>query len=267
MDSIIKKESKNPGKTLAVFCGVHGNEKVGVFAVEKAIKNLEIKSGSVYFVFANPEAIEKDVRFTEKNLNRCFVKNQKGVLYEEKRAVELMDILDRSDALLDVHCSINPDTTPFAIADGGFDIVKNMNFGIVATGFDDVEPGAADGYMKNDGKIGICVECGYFGDSRENTDLAYDSIIQFLQYFKAIDKLNPENSVRQKMLHIDGVQKVTSKDFKLARLFSDFETLPENTVIATDGSKEYAIGRERVILFGVSGQPVGAEAYILGTWM
>ncbi len=78
-----------------------------------------------------------------------------------------MEILDRSDALLDVHCSINLDTTPFAIADNGFDIVKNMNFGIVATGFDDVEPGAADGYMKNNNKIGICVECGYFGDSKD----------------------------------------------------------------------------------------------------
>ncbi len=102
---------------------------------------------------------------------------------------------------------------------------------------------------------------------KKNIDLVYDSIMQFLQYFEVIDKLNPENTIKQKTLHIDGVQKVTSEDFKPTRPFADFETVPKNTIIATDGSKEYATDRERVILFGISGQPVGAEAYILGTWI
>jgi len=208
-----------------------------------------------------------NIRFIEKNLNRCFVKNQKGVTYEEKRAVELMKILDQSDALLDVHSSNNPNTIPFAITDNGLYIVKNMNFEIIATGFDDIEPGTTDGYMKNNNKIGICIECGYSGESEKNIDLAYDSIIQFLQYFEAIDKLNAKNDIKQKILHVDKVQKVTSKNFKLARSFADFETIPKNTLIATDESKKYITDSERVILFGVPGKPIGAEAYILGTWL
>lgn len=267
MNSIIKKESKNSGKTLAIFCGVHGNEKAGVYAVKKALRNLKIKKGGVYFVFANPKAIEKNVRFTEKNLNRCFLKKQKGVSYEEKRAIELIKILKQSDALLDVHSSYNSDTIPFAITDNGLDIVKNMNFEIIANGFDNIEPGATDGYMKKNNKIGICIECGYLGKSEENIDLAYDSIIQFLQYFEAIDKLKDKNTIKQKILYVDKIQKITNKNFKLTRSFADFETISKNTLIATDESKKYITDKESVILFGIPGKPVGAEAYILGTWV
>ena len=266
MNSIIKKDSGNSGKTLVIFCGTHGNEKAGVFVVEKALKNLEIKKGVIYFVFANPKAIEQNVRFTEKNLNRCFIKNQKGETYEEKRAVELMKILDQADALLDVHASTTPKTTPFIITDSDFDAVKNMNFEIIVTGFDNIEPGGSDGYMKNSNKVGICIECGYLGESAKNIDLAYDSIIQFLQYYQAIDKIKEASKLMKKILHVDEMQKVTGEEFKLARSFFDFETIPKGTLIAADKSKKYISKKERVILFATPGKLVGAEAYFLGSW-
>lgn len=266
MNSIIKKNSRRTGKTLAVFCGVHGNEKAGIFAVKKILKDVKIKSGTVYFVFANPRAIKQNKRFIEKNLNRCFVNKRKGNSYEEKRAIRLMKIMDKSDALLDVHASNNPKTTPFAITDNGLDIVKNMNFKIIATGFDDVEPGATDGYMKRKKKVGICLECGYSGKSKRHTELAYNSIIQFLQYFDAIEKILPESKVKQKVLIVDKAQKVTSNKFKLTKTFADFQTIKKGSIIARDEFKKYIAEKEGVILFGTPGKPIGAEAYILGTW-
>lgn len=267
MDSVIKKDSGIKGKTLAIFCGVHGNEKAGVFAVNKFLNNnIEIIKGVVYFVFANPKAIVENKRFIDKNLNRCFLNNQEGKSYEELRAKDLMKILESSDGLLDVHASNSPETIPFAITDNGFDIVKNMNFEIIATGFDEIEPGATDGYMKNKGKVGICLECGYAGKSEENTDLAYNSIIQFLQYFNAINNLIPNANLTQKILHVDEIQKVTSKEFKLTKTFRDFETLKKGFIIAKDEKNEYVADKERVVLFGTPGKPIGAEAYILGCW-
>jgi succinylglutamate desuccinylase len=268
MDSIIKKESGKPGKTLAVFCGTHGNEKVGIFAVKKALENVEVQRGTVYFVFANEQAIEKNIRYTQKNLNRCFKKDQKGETYEEKRAVELMELLESVDALLDIHSSNNPNTIPFAITDSGQDVVKNMKFEIIATGFDDIEAGATDGYMKRENKVGICVECGYSKESKKNTELAYDSIIQFLQYFNVVDQMRPKNTLTQRTLHVDGVQKITDKNFNIVRSFDDFETIPEGTLIATDDEQEYRTKKERAILFAIAGKKdVGAEAYILGSWV
>lgn len=266
-NSIIKKDSGVSGKTLAVFCGTHGNEKAGVLAVERILKDIKIKKGVVYFVFANPRVIEENKRFIEKNLNRCFLDGQRGNCYEEERARELMEILNDVDALLDVHASNNPETTPFVITDNGSDIARHFDFEIVATGFDAIEPGATDGYMKSNNKIGICIECGYSGKSEENADVAYNSIMQFLQYFDSVDSMVPMSDRKQKKLHVDGVQKVTSDHFDLTQTFADFQTIEKGTVIAKDEEKEYIADKERVILFGTRGKPIGAEAYVLGTWI
>lgn len=266
-DSIIKKDSGVSGKTLAVFCGTHGNEKVGVFAVDKILKDIEVKTGVVYFVYSNPEAIKQDERFIEKNLNRCFLEKQEGNTYEEKRARELMKILDKCDALLDVHASNSPETIPFVITDNGLEIARNFDFEIIATGFDGIEPGATDGYMKAHGKVGICIECGYSGEGERNVDLAYNSIMQFLQYYDCVAHIVPMSDCKQKFLHVDEVQKVTPDHFETVRLFSDFETIPAGTLIARDDTQEYRIKQERVVLFGIPGKPIGAEAYILGSWI
>jgi len=267
MESVIKKDSGQKGKTLAVFCGVHGNEKAGIYAVNKVLDSIDIKRGVVFFVFANLKAIEENKRFIDKNLNRCFFDDQKGTSYEEGRAKDLIEILKMSDALLDVHASNNPETIPFIITDNGFDVVSSMNFKIIAKGFDKLEPGSTDEYMKSKGKIGICLECGYVGESRENTDIAYNSIIQFLQYFNAIDYRIPSYNLNQRILYVDEVQKVTSVNFKLTKPFKDFEVVKKGTIIAEDENRRYVTDKERIILFGVSGKPIGAEAYILGNWV
>ena len=267
MEGVIKKDSGKKGKTLSIFCGVHGNEKAGVYAVKRILKNISIKKGMVYFVFANPKAIKENKRFIDKNLNRCFLDKQNGNSYEEKRAKELIGILEDSDALLDVHASNSSETTPFTITDNGIEIAKNMNFKIVATGFGDIGPGATDGFMKKKDKVGVCIECGYSGESEKNTDLAYNSILQFLQYFNAIENKVKNDNVDQKILHVDEVQKVTSKKFKLTKTFADFETIKKDFVVAEDEMRQYITNKKRVILFGTPGKPIGAEAYILGTWI
>lgn len=264
---IIKKVGMEEGPTLAIFCGVHGNEKAGIYAVEKIVQEIRIQKGEVYFVFANPKAIEKNIRYVEKNLNRCFLPNQNGNTHEEQRATILMNILDKCEALLDIHASNSKKTTPFVITDNGFEITKHMSFEIVATGFDEIEPGATDGYMKSRGKIGICLECGYSGEGEKNSSLAYKSILQFLQYFNVIEETVDKDNISQRILHVDEVQKVTSKDFDVVREFADFETLPKGTLLAKEKDKQFITDKERVILFGRPGKPVGAEAYILGSWI
>jgi succinylglutamate desuccinylase len=178
-----------------------------------------------------------------------------------------MTCLDKCDALLDIHSSNNPNTTPFIITDNGHHVVKNMNFKIVAQGFDDIEPGGTDGYMYRNNKIGICVECGYAKDGEKNLDVAYDSIIQFLQYYESIDKMREPNNIKQKILNVDEVVIVPNENFKLVRDFDDFEEIKKGTLIATEGEKKYIADKDRVILFGIKDCKVGTEAYILGNWI
>jgi succinylglutamate desuccinylase len=267
MKSVFKIKSTKPGKTLAVFAGVHGNELSGIEAVKKAVVKIKLDAGQVYFVLANPKAIAKGVRFIDKNLNRCFLKNQSGKTYEEKRTKQLMKILDKTEALLDIHASNNPKTIPFIITDNGFEVVKNFSFPYLVTGFDKQEPGATDGYMKNQNKIGICIECGYAKGTKKNIDLAYDSIIKFLKYFDLIDNKVNKKVIPKKMLHVNRVQLVTSEKFRLIKSWPDFYTFPKKTIVAKDEKQVYQVEKNKVILFASPGKPVGAEAYVLGNWV
>ena len=57
----IKKRGPREGRTVAVFAGIHGDEKAGVEAMDKVINECSIDTGMVYFVFGNPEAIKKAI--------------------------------------------------------------------------------------------------------------------------------------------------------------------------------------------------------------
>ena len=268
VESIFIKEGSTPGKTLAVFCGVHGNETAGIRAVKKVLDQVSIDAGKVFFVFANPRAIKKNVRFTEINLNRCFSQGHTGDTYEDHRATKLMEILDQCDALLDIHASNIPNSTPFVICEEDtFPFTEKINFPIISTGWDAIEPGATDGYMFRSGKIGICAECGYAGDGKERAGLAEDTIYQFLSFYGAIDTDIHFADIVQKHLHVDRAIIKSTESFKLTKAFEDFETLPSDYCYAKDGNQEYCVDEESVIVFANPDKEVGGEACILGYWV
>ncbi len=186
-DEIIKgvfiKKGKKEGKTIAIFGGIHGNEDVGVKMIDKLCEKLEIDTGTVYLAYGNLEAIKKNKRFTETNLNRCFDEDNGCKTYEEKRAQELMSVLDKCEALLDLHSFTNPYGEPFAICEeNAFDIARQFDVGVVSSGWSKMG-GGNDGYMYNQGKVGICLECGphyKLNESMQRAELAVDS---FLKYF------------------------------------------------------------------------------------
>lgn len=265
MKNIILKKGKKPGKTVAIFSGVHGNEKAGVEAIKKVIKKIEIISGKVYFVFANPHAINKNVRYVEKNLNRCFLKNNKGKTLEDKIAVNLMKILDESDLLLDLHASNTPQSTPFIICEkNGYDIAEKLDFEIISSGWDKFEPGATDGYMLNSGKIGICLECGFADDMDKGIKIAEKSIFQFLKHTKSINGVIGYTKRKRKFINVIKMKKKKTEDFAFTKKFSDFEILKEGEVFAYDGALEYKAGKNECIIFPNLNKKVGEEFFLIG---
>ncbi|MFA6397482.1 MAG: succinylglutamate desuccinylase/aspartoacylase family protein [Candidatus Paceibacterota bacterium] len=264
-ESIIKKVGKEKGKTLAIFCGVHGNEKAGILAVSSVLKDIEIKKGVVYFVYANPEAINKNIRLINKNLNRCFLKNNKGRTVEDKRARVLMKILDKCDGLLDLHASNVEKSTPFAICEkSSYKLAKIFDVGIVSSGWDKIEPGATDGYInKKKGTLSLGLECGYAEDL-EKVGLAQKSIYQFLQYFGVIDKKVDFSKRKQKIMNVIKAVKKETDDFSFTKKFKDFEFLKEGKLIAHDSSKKYFAGKNEFIIFASAEKKKGQEAFIIG---
>jgi Succinylglutamate desuccinylase / Aspartoacylase family len=84
---------------ILIIGGTHGNEALGI-EICRRIQELDIEG--VDCLIGNPLAVEQNLRFIEKDLNRSFPGNQSGC-YEEKRAWEIIRIAKDYDFVIDFH--------------------------------------------------------------------------------------------------------------------------------------------------------------------
>lgn len=268
-NEVITVRGKNPGKTSAIFCGVHGNEVCGMQAFESILPNLQIESGEVHFVYANPKAIELNVRKTDFDLNRSFKPDLTALQkasYEYGRAEELKVILNQCDALLDIHSSLVPLSQKFIICEpNAHAITKYQPIDILVSGFDLIEPGGTDYYMNKIGKIGICVECGTYLDPN-GAQIAKESIMAFLAAQGHITKVLVEQK-NQRKITVYTIYITQNPGFTLAKQFADFEELPKDTLIGTDGDQQIFADRDCVILFAQNGKDANEEGFLLAEYV
>jgi len=111
---------------IAVLGGVHGNERVGIEVVQRLVarfseaSTLPKQHGELLLAIGNPEAVERNVRFVDIDLNRCFSDQERRgsndgddqQYYEIGRAMELAPLLRGLDVLLDLHATNKP-SEPF----------------------------------------------------------------------------------------------------------------------------------------------------------
>ena len=267
--NFIELNGVEKGATSVILIGVHGNEKCGIIAMEKILPTLKINKGRVLIGYGNPRAIDQDVRYTEANLNRMFKPD--GILsekekssYEYKRAQFIKKYLDQVDALLDVHASSSRTSRPFIICeDNAKKIVKYLPLNLIVSGFDEFEPGGTDYYMNSIGKIGICVECGYLGNST-SVQIAKQSILSFLAVQGHIKK--DLKILEKSLIKIYNLYKTKTNKFLLTREFNDFENISKNQVIGIDGGDEVIALKDSVVLFARNRNIIGEEAFLLGEY-
>ncbi len=257
--------SNRPGPTVAVFAGVHGNETAGVLALRELLPTLKPTKGKLYLVFANPPAIEQNVRMVNKNLNRCFFAGNDGSSPEDVRARELMKILDDCDALLDLHMFYDADGLPFVICeDNALDLAQKFDVDIISTNWTEVEPGGTDGYMFQAGKIGVCVECGPIGKAVEYVDFAKQTIFQFLAYFDMTGQLVDFSQKPKRLIKAERAVFKTSQNFTLQPGLKNFDRLKNSQLLAVDGAKKFTGKTNQCIIFPHYSARLGEEAYIIG---
>ncbi len=257
----------NKGKTIVIMAGVHGNEHAGVLALDLLEKGLSIKSGIVYLVRANTEALRQNVRFVENNMNRCFSNSNRGTTLEERRAKELMAILNAADVLLDLHTFNDTDGEPFVITDEqSVKVAEILDVPIISTGWDKIHIGSADGYVRFQGKVGICLECGPIGEVRRSTSMAIDSIYRVLDYYEMFEYSYP-NPTPKKYVSIERSIIKRSNNLSFSKIFKNFEMLPEGRIYAKDGSISFVSNKKECIIFLRPQVPVGGEAAIIGRYL
>ena len=265
-EECIQLKGKEKGTTSIVLAGVHGDETCGIKAFEKVLDTLKIERGTVLFCYGNPRAIEANKRFIETNLNRMFcnksVTQKEKESYEYKRAQELKKYLDTADALLDIHASSIPKSRSFIICENNAkDSTPFLPIDLVVSGFDEVEPGGTDYYMNSNGKIGICVECGYIKDPQGIT-IAEESIYAFIKTQGHIH--NDLFPTQKSYIRIFKKYYTKTTTFVLSRSFENFEIVEVNQLIGIDGNEEIRAPKRSYILFAHNGTHRGDEVFLLG---
>lgn len=244
--------------------GVHGDEPIGVKAIEAILPTLKLLRGTVIFIIANPPALAARQRFIDINLNRALVNPPNLSTSEGRLAAQLMLVLDSCDALLDLHAGMGT-VPPFVICEpDALPIAARLPVDIVSTGWTTVEPGSTDAYLYNQGKSALCIECGNRDDWQANLPLAESTIKTFLAYYSLIDYPPPPKR-RQQIVAVTYAVRKQSTNFRFVRPFASFERLQPGELIAREGSITYrAPNYDSYIIFPWAEAPVGAEVFLVG---
>jgi aspartoacylase len=129
-------------ESVAIIGGTHGNEYTGVYCIKALERKLERNGKSSYpfqltTLIGNPEAFQRNKRFVDHDLNRCFshkalteavaTKDLSTLTLEQKRSLELDSILGpkfdenrppKMDFIVDLHTTTTNMHTSLIIGQG-----------------------------------------------------------------------------------------------------------------------------------------------------
>jgi len=248
---IYLKDSWKEGNTTTIMVWVHWNEKSWIDALNDLKNNLEIISWKVYFIYANLEAIKQNIRFTEKNLNRCFLDGISKNSYEGKRALQIMKYLKQTDFMLDVHNTISFNNSLEVLITEHKEHAKYFPITKIITNIDNVQKWWSDGYVDSKWWKWFCLECGSinFWDKAKSYDIAKKWIVNFL---KLTDNINWKLEIfndKKKIMYMDYCYKTKTDNFIFAKDFKDFEFIKKWELIWVDWEEKIYAKFDSIIMF------------------
>ena len=220
---VIRKGEGEP--EFAVIGSMHGDEPAGEKAIQKVLeKGYEFRK-PVKFIIANEEALEKDERYLDTDLNRSFPGDPESNNREERLAAQILEEIGDSK-VLDIHTTHSFDR-PFANTKSFEGPEIEM---IKASGAEYAVKFEGGNGTLTDFVTGITLEAG-MQHSNQAVENAVNVIENFLAYFGIIDKefeaSNPELFVHEEEVEGDW-------EF-LAR---NFEKVAKGEVYASRGDEE-----------------------------
>ena len=260
--------SGKPGPTTALLGCVHGDEVAGLEALRRIPARIDC--GKLFLVGGNPRAYAGNVRSTEENLNRCFGEDLDPDIYEVKVARRIQEILDECDYALDIHQAFGAEVFTFS-EQNSLDFATRLlttEYAITLPENNSLNLGSTDRYMSDRGKIGICLEAGDMNAKHqdENISRALGEGRRFLSLVGNI--LAPVETRKDKpqIIEIYHLYK-THVDFKLSPGLEDFQVVPENALVGTDGENEIRAPETSILLFSQDQESPGEEAFQLARYL
>lgn len=279
------RDSDVPGPTVVVLGGIHGNEQAGIAVVERLVSGdfaVPLERGKLIAVLGNTAAIAANKRDLGDNLNRKFRKATEEDLagqeakpsYEFARAQELLPVLDEADAALDLHGFRPHDGIPFIITEPrGFQAARAIGAPYISSGWSTIEAGGTDGYMEEQGKLGVCYELSQLEDLKQGIPRGEAGVLSFLEHMQVIEMVRERAPEPPEPTFVHATKSVLARpgfNWGPGHPYRSFQALQPGELIAQNGTEPEDIiraGDNQVIIFPSSDtQPkVDAEMFNLGT--
>ncbi len=284
IDSVWIYDSGTPGPTAMVEGGVHGDERAGIETVKQLVSGefpLTLERGKLIVALGNLAAIEANVRLFKgrPNMNRMFrsltpQENEmdfKDLPYEIKRAQSLLPYMNKAGSLLDLHGFRQHDGKPFIITETrGFEAARAVGAPYISSGWSIIEAGGTDGYMEEQGNVGLCFELSQLEDLAKGIPNGRQGVLNYLGYLQLIE-YQPK-PLHAQPTYVHATKAVLAQEgfrWRPGPLFQSFQRLTPGELIAQNGTKAddaiYA-GLDQVIIFPSDEAPnPGDEMFNLGT--
>ena len=292
------------GPHLIVLGAVHGNETCGTQAIRRIVGEIEagaldIAAGRVTFVpVTNPLAYARHQRMGDRNLNRNLTPTATPGEFEDRIANWLCPLLERHDALLDLHSfhtagapfvMLGPEDNagalePFARAeaetalavrlgvhrfvDGWLDTYAAGVARRVAAGVSTREADARYGigtteYMRAHGGIALTLECGQHDDPAA-PEVAYCAIRNALAHLGLSGEVPPAPVEQREALRLYQVVDRLHAGDAFSRNWASFDPVRAGELIGTrrDGT-QVAADCDGYVVFPNPGALAGQEWFYL----
>jgi hypothetical protein len=90
-------------RKILFIAGTHGNEEYAIEVMRRIETDYAPDTYGYDWIIGNPRAVEKGLRFTEKDLNRSAPGNLNSEYYEERRAAEIIQLSAEYELVIDLH--------------------------------------------------------------------------------------------------------------------------------------------------------------------
>lgn len=267
-ESIWSVSGNEPGKTISIVGGTHGNERTGIEVVLKLREMIEsgvlnMGRGTCNLILGNPRAIQMGQKRSSpysSDLNRSYPTDllnspPKGT-YEDARARQIAPFLIQSDVVVDLHSTTNPSEPFLACLDTPKhrEIYKWFTCDKVLTDPNFVIGGASvttDEYTEAHGGIGICYETGEAADLSRVDEVINDirGLMAHLQITG--DEARPAPLRQREVFELVDSVVVTSNGFHFAEPWGDqsWESFRKGDVIGHHGKDPLVMNYEGRLVF------------------
>jgi len=268
-DDVWSVESGQPGPTVAVSFGVHGNERPPIEAGLRLVEQFRsgeraLTRGRLLLLHANPKASRGDKRWSDGgvDLNRCFhasVLAREPELYEEERARALVSALETAAAevLVDFHCTVEPGRRFFMqhppADDEAHRRIRSLLSAEVLLTDPDLHFGSVslDEWMSTRGRVGICYETGWIQDPENSPEFVLAEMTNLLAGLELIDGVTAQSHPKKELLQLEGVLVCEEAGFVWREgVGENLQAVAAGTVLGNYPSgKELSLERDATLIF------------------